>query len=139
MKIFCCACHIEVEARLTNGAEIYPHRSDLHALPFWKCDVCRNHVGCHHKTKDRTRPLGNIPTKEISDARKHIHKILDPIWQNHPEKFRARAWIYRWLSDKMGKQYHTAEIASIEEAREIYALVASIKNVEDCRGEKTSD
>ena len=64
-SIFCCGCQSDVQARLTDGAEIYAHRRDLASLPFWKCDACGNFVGCHHKTKHRTRPLGCIPTKEI--------------------------------------------------------------------------
>ena len=63
--IECVECKATVEARLTDGSEIYPHRKDLHKLPFWKCDHCGNFVGCHHKTKKRTRPLGCIPNKEI--------------------------------------------------------------------------
>ena len=82
MNIRCCGCQKKVEARLTDGSEIYPHRKDLYSLPFWKCDVCGNFVGCHHKTKNRTRPLGCIPTPEIKNARKHIHAILDPLWQS---------------------------------------------------------
>ena len=66
-------------ARLTDGKEVYPHRSDLNSLPFWICDRCRNFVGCHHKTKNPTRPLGCIPNKEMKNARKHIHNLLDPI------------------------------------------------------------
>lgn len=27
-QIFCCGCGADVEARLTSGAEIYPHRDD---------------------------------------------------------------------------------------------------------------
>lgn len=133
MIIYCCGCQKEVEARLTSGAEIYPHREDLHKLPFWKCDTCKNHVGCHHKTKNPTRPLGNLPTGEMRTARQYIHKLIDPLWQNHPEKFRARGWIYRWLSTKIGKQYHTGDIRSMEEAREIYRLAQTIKSAEECR------
>jgi len=79
MKIFCCACKSDVNARLTNGSEIYPHRSDLSSIPFWKCDDCGNFVGCHHKTSKPTQPLGHIPTPEIRKARQHIHMILDPL------------------------------------------------------------
>lgn len=46
-KIFCCKCNKHIKARLTNGKEVYPYRSDLHKLPFWKCDQCKNFVGCH--------------------------------------------------------------------------------------------
>ena len=63
--IHCCECSEKVNARLTDECEIYPHRQDLKSLPFWKCDTCGNHVGCHHKTKNRTQPLGCIPSDEI--------------------------------------------------------------------------
>ena len=82
MKIYCCGCETIIEARLTDGSEIYAHRPDLSDLPFWCCDTCKNYVGCHHKTENRTQPLGCIPTKEIRDARKHIHALLDSMWES---------------------------------------------------------
>lgn len=120
MQIYCVACKKEVAARLTDGVEIYPHRPDLAALPFWRCNRCRNYVGCHHKTKNRTAPLGNIPTSELRRARGHIHKILDPIWKS---KKRDRNQIYTDISKALGFEYHTATIASIEQAREVYRFL----------------
>lgn len=122
--IYCCGCAQDVQARLTDGREIYPHRNDLHGLPFWKCDACGNYVGCHHKTRDRTRPLGNIPTKELKNARQHIHRILDPIWKQGKL---PRGKIYARLARELGlEEYHTAEIKTIEEARRVYAIVRGI-------------
>jgi hypothetical protein len=118
--IYCCGCASDVQARLTDGSEIYPHRPDLHTLPFWKCDTCHNYVGCHHKTRDRTRPLGNIPTKELKNARSHIHRILDPIWKDGRM---PRGKVYAKIAQRLGYQYHTGEIKSVEEARKIYAIV----------------
>lgn len=123
MLIHCCQCQTKVDARLTNGAEIYPHREDLYDLPFWKCDACGNHVGCHHKTRDRTRPLGNIPNKEIRNARQHIHRILDPLWKEGRIK---RGALYDKLSAALGYEYHTAEIANLTEARRVYLLVKDL-------------
>lgn len=120
MIIYCCGCNIYVDARLTNGKEIYPHRQDLFDLPFWRCNKCGNYVGCHHKTRNRTKPLGNIPTKEIMNARKHIHAILDPLWKY---KKIARGKIYSRISKQIGYQYHTGEIRDIQEARKIYLIV----------------
>lgn len=125
MLIRCCGCNEKIEARLTSGAEIYPHRQDLKALPFWKCDTCGNYVGCHHKTKNRTQPLGCIPTDEIKNARRHIHKLLDPIWQSGKMK---RKELYAKLSDRLGWKYHTANIRSVEEARTIYRIIENIAN-----------
>jgi len=120
LGIRCCECGDKVQARLTDGTEIYPHRPDLKELPFWKCDQCGNFVGCHHKTKNRTRPLGCIPTPEIKNARKEIHKILDPIWQSGKM---SRKDIYAKLTKELGWKYHTANIRSIEEARQVYRIV----------------
>lgn len=124
MKIYCCGCERDVEARLTSGKEIYPHRRDLYDLPFWKCDDCGGKVGCHHKTKDRTRPLGNIPTKEITEARQHIHRLLDPMWQRGGW---PRGKIYARLTHVIGREYHTAEIRSVDEARVVYAALQQLQ------------
>lgn len=121
MLLRCCGCNDEkVDARLTDGSEIYPHRKDLYSLPFWKCDACGNFVGCHHKTKDRTRPLGCIPTPEIKNARQHFHKILDPLWKSGSM---TRKEVYKKISDVVGWKYHTANIRSVDEAREIFKLI----------------
>jgi len=123
-QIFCCGCVANVDARLTNGREIYPHRRDLYGLPFWKCDACGNFVGCHHKTKNRTQPLGCIPTPEIKRVRSLIHRILDPIWKS---KRMGRKQVYRLIAERLGaKEYHTAEIRTVEEAREVYRIVQEI-------------
>jgi hypothetical protein len=106
-----------VDARLTSGREIYAHRPDLAELPFWKCDACQNSVGCHHKTQDRTRPLGVIPTDAIKAARQHIHALIDPIWKDGRMN---RPQIYARLTLALGRQYHTGELRSVEEARTVY-------------------
>lgn len=123
MIIFCVECQKEVSAHLTDGREIYPHRSDLYDLPFWKCTSCSNFVGCHHKTKDRTRPLGCIPNKEIKNARIHIHAILDPLWKSG--KFKRRE-LYKLISDKLGWSYHTAKLRSLEEARIVFKIIREL-------------
>ena len=122
--IYCCGCGETVEARLTSGKEIYPNRPDLKHIPIWKCDVCGNYVGCHRKTKNPVRPLGCIPTKNIRNARKRIHKLLDPLWGSGKIKRRT---IYKKLSDKLGWQYHTAKIKSLEEAHRVYRILQEIQ------------
>lgn len=123
MEIYCAGCGGNVDARLTDGSEIYPHRKDLADIPFWKCDTCGNYVGCHHKTDERTRPLGIIPTKELRAARGHIHALIDPLWKSGRIK---RGKIYAMMSDQIGHGYHTANIKTIEEAREIYRIARSV-------------
>lgn len=121
MKIYCAGCEKEINARLTNGFEIYPHREDLQGLPFWKCDTCGNYVGCHHNRKhDSIKPLGIIPTAELRKARQRIHMILDPLWKVGAL---TRKEIYLILSEKLGWKYHTAKIRNIEEAETVYKLI----------------
>ena len=123
--IYCCGCRTEVNARLTGGEEIYPHRPDLSSLNFWKCDNCNNYVGCHKSIKNIPKPLGCIPTKEIKKARQHIHRILDPIWKGGKME---RQEVYEKLSEYLGWNYHTAEIKSVGEARKVYKVVRKIAN-----------
>lgn len=125
MKIYCTGCKVHVDARLTDGQERYPHRSDLYDIPFWRCDGCGNYVGCHHKTKNRTAPLGCIATPEILDARKKIHALLDPLWKSNKIK---RGQAYAYVGHRLGKPYHNGEIRTMDEAREIYRIVAQLHN-----------
>lgn len=124
MKIYCCGCTKKVQARLTNGVEIYPHRKDLGNLPFWICDICSNYVGCHYKTKNRTRPLGVIPTPEIKKARQNIHRVIDPIWRSGRVR---RNKLYSIISERVGWNYHTANIRTIEEVKRVYKTVVEFK------------
>ena len=117
MQIYCCGCAAEVNARLTDGDEIYPHRQDLASLPFWKCDACGNYVGCHHKTKDRTKPLGCIPTPQLLDARKKLHQLIDPIWRSGRM---GRKQLYKAISKDIGWEYHAAELRTMVDARLVH-------------------
>lgn len=121
-KIFCCGCQSDVAARLTNGKEIYPHREDVVDLPFWICDVCKNYVGCHHKTSDRTKPLGCIPTYEIRRERMLLHGKIDPIWKSG---LLSRSQIYKQISLSIGYDFHVANTRTMED------LTMAIKIVED--------
>lgn len=123
MRLWCCACASEVDARLTNGAETYPHRPDLAKLPRWICNACGNHVGTHHKTSNPTRPLGNIPTPELTKARQHIHALIDPTWKSGKVK---RSALYGKLSKALGYEYHTGEIRTIDEARRVYTVARDL-------------
>lgn len=125
MKIYCTGCKKDVEARLTNGEERYPHRKDLYSLPFWKCDTCGNYVGCHHRSDNPTRPLGCIATPEILEERKKLHYILDPLWRKGVIE---RSTLYRMISREIGHRYHTGEIRSVEEALKIKEIAFRIKD-----------
>lgn len=119
-KIYCVACNGKVEARLTTGEEVYAHRPDLHSMSFWKCDDCGNFVGCHKHT---TNPLGCIPTPELKKARMQIHAVLDPIWK---ARKMSRNRVYGHLSNKLGREYHTAQIRSLNEAERVLSWVKEL-------------
>ena len=121
-KIYCCECGVEVDARLTSGKEIYPHRHDLHKLPFWKCD-CGNYVGCHHKTSKPTKPLGVIPNAVIRNLRNQIHNKLDPLWQQGAI---GRNKAYKILGEHLGREYHTGDLRSVEECEKILCKVQEL-------------
>lgn len=122
--LYCCGCGADTEARLTNGAEIYPHRPDLHELPFWKCDKCGNFVGCHHKTKDRTRPLGCIPTPELRSARGLAHAVIDSLWQSGGM---SRTEVYAAISKALGRSYHTGETRTVAEVKSACVEVEKLR------------
>lgn len=128
MMIYCCYCTKDVKPRLTDGREIYPHRKDLSNLPFWICRDCGNYVGCYHKTSDRTKPLGIIPTSRLRKARGHIHQILDPLWKRKPARFK-RKQLYQAIAKHMGwREFHTGEIRTLDDAREIYLFVKRLSD-----------
>lgn len=124
MQIYCTGCQRPVSARLTDGSEVYPLRPDLESIPFWICDVCKAFVGTHHKTKERTKPLGYLASPEVKKWRMIIHSTLDPLWKSGKT---SRGAAYMYIANKIGKPYHTGEIKSEEEGRQIYEIVKAFK------------
>jgi len=125
-NIYCCGCEQVVSAALVSGRDVYPHRADLSSLPFWQCPTCKNFVGCHHKTKDRTRPLGVIATQAIKDLRKQIHVVIDPIWQ---DGIMDRGALYKELGAAIGRKYHTAELRNEAECKLVLVAAKSVKRI----------
>jgi hypothetical protein len=125
MKIYCIECADDVEARLTNGGEVYPHRKDLSIQGFWICDKCKNFVGTHYKSNTPTRPLGVIANQEVKNERIKIHAKLDPLWRSGVYD---RKSLYRQISDMIGRPFHTSDVRSVEEAQEIYKIIPLLKN-----------
>lgn len=125
MLIHCCGCNKTTEANLVSGFEVYKHRKDLASLPFWQCPRCLNFVGCHHNTKDRTRPLGTIPTPEIKRLRMEIHSILDPMWKDGDI---GRKELYSYLNKNLGYDYHTASVNSKKEYEVVMDLLLDLSD-----------
>lgn len=125
MKIYCTACIGEVDARLTNGVEIYPHRPDLADLPFWICDTCKNYVGCHYQSNKPTQPKGEIATAEVRKYRVQLHRLIDPLWKNKQIK---RKHLYARMSKALGYTYHTANIRDKDSYEKAYEAAKNIKD-----------
>lgn len=83
-------------AQLVNGKQIYPFRTDLAALKFWRCAPCNAWVGCHPGTE---KPLGILAKAELRKLKSQVHAAFDPTWRN---KKRSRTAAYRWLAEGLG-------------------------------------
>ena len=118
--LFCCECKKLVNARLTNGKEIYPHRPDLYDKPFYICPICGNYTGCH---KGTTNALGSIPNRELRTYRQNIHALLDPLWKSKRYK---RKYLYGLISKNLGYTYHTGNIGSKEEYQKVLQIVKDL-------------
>ncbi len=124
LDIFCTGCEQIVRASLITGAELYPTRLDLASLRFWKCETCCAFVGVH-KNDYRNRPLGFLATPEVKVWRKNIHAILDPLWST---KKITRSQAYAYISNRLGRTFHAAEIYSVEEGKKVYAIAKGLKD-----------
>ena len=135
-QIYCCECKNQSEVHLVGGDVIYPHRPDLYCKNFWKCLKCNNYVGCHDNSKNPTKEMGFIAGKEMKKARQFIHALLDPMWKGHKDRTK-RGFIYNLIADELGKkEYHTAKIKTIEEAREVYKMLQNIPGLIKKRNKK---
>ena len=112
--------HCGDECRLTDGAEIYPHRQDLASKPIWKCDPCGATVGCH---PGGTRPLGKAADAPTRRARMMLHQhMLDPLWKHQPDRKWARTAAYRFLARALGltrDECHTG-LFTVDQCREAW-------------------
>ena len=104
---------------MVGGDAVYPRRKDLYYKNFWQCPECKGFVGTHKRGLSK-KPLGCIPDAQMKKARMHIHKILDPIWKSGRTD---RSELYEELSEFIGEEYHTAELRSVELARDVYAYI----------------
>lgn len=123
-EIWCVNCSSNVRARLIRGSKAYPHREDLKDLPFWECPDCQNFVGTHYKSREPLKPLGVIATREMKTIRTDIHNLIDPIWHS---RVMTRTQVYKFISGRLGYQYHTGELRSIEEAQRVLNIVGQLR------------
>ena len=96
MNAKCQTC--QGDCRLTDGAEVYPNRTDLAALPIHVCDKCKTRVGCHPGT---TTPLGTAADRATRNARSMLHAVIDPIWRDGKNRAN-RPDVYAYMAHRLG-------------------------------------
>ncbi|MGI9499731.1 MAG: zinc-finger-containing protein [Geminicoccaceae bacterium] len=96
--------HCGGACRLTDGAEVYPHRPDLHDKPIFVCDHCDARVGCHPGT---TRALGFACDAKTRNACMLLHdRMLDPLWKEEADRKTDRRAAYKFLAKALGIEAH---------------------------------
>lgn len=116
--------HCKGDCRLTDGAEVYPHRDDLAERKIWKCDQCDATVGCHPKT---TRPLGHAADKATRRARMLLHEqMLDLLWLEDVDRKEARKCVYSFLARALSinaRECHTGHF-DLDRCRDAWCALA---------------
>jgi zinc-finger-containing domain len=104
------------DAELVTGAEIYPNRSDLNELRFWRCAPCNAYVGCHKAGSgygDGTLPLGRLANAVLRRAKMQAHAAFDPLWKT---RRMSRRKAYSWLAGELGMPVKAVHIGEFDEA-----------------------
>lgn len=83
-------------AALVTGAEVYPHRPDLHQKWFYACLPCQVWAGCHGDTKNQKGRLADAASRRLKIA---AHEAFDPLWRT---KRMTRPAAYAWLRKQLG-------------------------------------
>ena len=84
----------------------------------YMCYYCKEHdtyVGCHNNTR---QPLGTMAGADLRKARMAVHAKIDPLWRSGAVSRKA---VYRFISAKLGYQYHTGE-SDIETCNKILEM-----------------
>lgn len=108
-------CPCGAECVKASGADIYPHRSDLRHLRFWRCPSCGRYVGSH---KESGEPLGIPADARTRKARSGVHALFDPLWigKKGRNRRRRRDRAYQWLADQLGIPKERCHIGSFDHA-----------------------
>ena len=114
-KVVCNYC--DAPAELVSGMEIYPHRSDLIGLKFWRCQPCGAYVGCHKQNKKYDlkgdEPLGRLANAELRKAKSRVHLAFDPKWKDGSL---TRQEAYAWLAGRLKIDHEDCHIGMFDVA-----------------------
>jgi hypothetical protein len=107
-------CHYcDINADLVTGNVIYPHRSDLSTLFFYKCSSCDAYVGTHKIPVNGVyMPFGILANASLRKAKSRVHKTFDMLWKDCGMK---RKESYKWLSEAMNLSKNECHIGMFNE------------------------
>ena len=94
-KVECHYCN--KPAVMVHGDVIYPNRSDLSSLLFWKCECCGAYVGTHKNSGGV--PLGILANADLRKAKSTAHAHFDSIWRGGKI---SRKDAYKKLAEYLG-------------------------------------
>ena len=118
--------------KLVTGREIYPHRPDLYAKSFYRCD-CGAYCGCHPGS---IVPLGYPCGPATRKARSLAHAVFDPLWKQGEM---SRPSAYAWLAKETGIPAENCHIGMMtaDQAQKVVRVVRarSIAPIEAGTGE----
>lgn len=125
LRVTCDYCHRDAE--LVKGNVIYPHRPDLFARWFWRCEPCGAWVGCHARGRgewDGKRPLGRLANAELRRAKQAAHGAFDPLWRSGAM---GRRDAYAWLAEQLGIAIQNCHIGKfdVDGCRAVVAAVSA--------------
>tara|TARA_R110000851_G_scaffold84297_1_gene183829 strand:+ start:53 stop:418 length:366 start_codon:yes stop_codon:yes gene_type:complete len=121
MRLLCPYCGNNAE--LCKGDKVYPKRTDLHKLNFWRCDPCGAKVGTH---KGTTNPLGRLANTQLRYWKIKAHSAFDPKWRNGDLK---RGSAYKWLAGKMDMRERDCHIGmfDVSQCKKVVAICSTNK------------
>jgi hypothetical protein len=105
--------HCGNPAEWVENKEVYG-RNYGSSYMMWLCRPCDAYVGCHNNTQT---PKGRFLAKrELRDARKRAHAVIDPLWQSKRYK---RKTVYIRLKEAFGHEVHIGDTETVEECEDI--------------------
>lgn len=126
-KVICPYCGKQAE--LVKGWQIYPNAETWGNANFWACFDCEAWVGCHRRNRKYGRtgeePLGRLANAELRTAKRHVHRLLDPLWQR---KGIRRSEVYKLLARRLGiavRDCHVGEF-DVERCRDAYRVLQGV-------------
>lgn len=114
-------------AKFIPNEEIYNGTRYGKSYMMWYCKGCDAYVGTHEN--DPKRPLGELANKELREAKKKAHRIVDRYWRSGKLK---RGHVYSRLTKYFGEETHIgwADVKRANEISEIAPIILEMSKTE---------